>query len=379
MWKTPAALTFIVLSLLGIGIVMLASTSSIRALLLYGDSHYFVKRQLVWIILAVLVGGLASKIDYHRWRFWAFPVLLCTLLLLTLVLVPGIGVKIGGSRRWLHLSSFSFQPSELGKFALILSLAWWMAREQRHVKSFVRGALVPALLMGTILIPVFLEPDYGTTILCGAVGITIMFLGGTRLFYLGIFSTVGLTGLSVAVMHNEVRRQRFLAFLDPGKYAQTSAYQLNKSIDAFIAGGWTGVGFGESMQKHFYLPEAHTDFIFAIIGEELGVAATLAVLALFALLFFYGLRISWRAPDMFGRLLAFGIALLIALQALINIAVVTGCMPTKGIPLPFISYGGSSLIASLLGVGVLLNIGRHAGADYEDHDTRVLNDRLHDF
>lgn len=379
MWKTPAVLILVVLGLLCFGIVMLASTSAIRALALYDDPHYFVKRQIIWLVLALIVGFFAGKIDYHRWRYLALPLLVFTVLLLGVVLVPGIGSKIGGSRRWLHVSHFSLQPSELGKFTLILSLAWWMAREQRHIKTFLRGALAPVILMGLILGPVFIEPDFGTTFLCAVVGMTILFLGGARILYLSIFSAVGLTGFAVALMHNELRKQRILAFLDPEKYAQTFAYHLEMSLRAFIMGGGTGVGFGESIQKHFYLPEAHTDFIFAIIGEELGVAATLAVLLLFAVLFFCGLRISWRAPDMFGRLLAFGIALMITLQALYNIAVVTGCMPTKGLPLPFISYGGSSLIVTLLGVGVLFNIAQHAGEEYKDEDTRAVKDRLHSF
>jgi cell division protein FtsW len=379
MWKTPFVLIGIVLTLLGVGIVMLASTSAVKAWCLYGDPYYFVNRQIVWLILALIVGLVAARIDYHRWRSLAIPLLVFTVVLLTLVLVPGIGAKIGGSRRWLRLGPFSFQPSELGKFALILSLAWWMAREQRRYDTFLQGALVPMILMGLILGPVFIEPDFGTTFLCAVVGMSILFLGGTRLFYLGIFSTVGLAGFTVALLHSEVRAQRVLAFLDPVKYAQTYAFQLEMSLRAIIMGGWTGVGFGQSMQKHFYLPEAHTDFIFAIIGEELGVVATLLVLALFAGFFFCGLRISWRAPDMFGRLLAFGIALMITLQAVYNIAVVTGCMPTKGLPLPFISFGGSSLVTSLLGVGVLFNIARHAGEEYKDADSRIVKDRVHTF
>lgn len=379
MWKTPTVLMVIVFILLGIGIIMLASTSAIKALALYGDAHYFVKRQGIWLALAVIIGFFASQIDYHRWRPLALPLLIVTVTLLVLVLIPGIGSKIGGSRRWLHFSGLTFQPSELGKLALIFGVAWWMAREQRRIREFGRGALAPVILMCLILGPVFKEPDYGTTFLCAAVGLLIIFLGGAPLPYLGIFSALGLTGFAVAVMHNPLRMNRMLAFLEPDKYAQTSAYQLNKSIDAFIAGGGTGVGLGESVQKHFYLPEAHTDFIFAIIGEELGVAATLLVLLLFAGFFYCGWRISWRAPDIFGRLLAFGLSLMIALQAMFNIAVVTGCMPTKGLALPFISYGGSSLIVSMFAVGVLVNIARHVGEPNKDEDIRVVKDRLHQF
>ncbi len=379
MWKTPTVLIVIVLTLLAVGVVMLASTSAIKALALYDDPDYFVKHQIVWLLLALIIGVLASRIDYHRWRYLAIPLLLFTLALLILVLLPGIGVKIGGSRRWLHCGPIGFQPSELGKFSLVLILAWWMAREQRHIRLFVRGALIPALLMGMILGLIFVEPDFGTTFLSACVGLAILFLGGTRVFYLGIFSTVGLTGFMLALMHNEVRLQRILAFRDPERYAQTFAYQLNKSIDAFVAGGGTGVGLGASIQKHFYLPEAHTDFIFAIIGEELGIMATLLILLLFAGILICGLRISWRAPDIFGRLLAFGLTMMIALQAMYNIAVVTGCIPTKGLPLPFISYGGSSLVTSLLGVGVLINIALHAGERPAHQETRLTKDRLHRF
>ncbi len=379
MWKTPTVLTVIVLILLTFGIVMLASTSAIVALAWYDDSYYFVKRQVVWLILGLIIGLAASRIDYHRWRPLTLPLLIVAILLLGLVLVPGIGVKLGGSRRWLHFSHFNFQPSELGKFVMVLALAWWMAREQRHIREFVRGALAPGILMGLILGPIFLEPDYGTTFLSALVGLAILFLGGTRIGYLGAFSAAGLAAFTAAIRHSPVRWQRLLAFLDPDKYAQTFAYQLNKAIDAFIAAGGGGVGLGESMQKHFYLPEAHTDFIYAIIGEELGVAATLLVLLLFAGFLACGVRISWRAPDMFGRLLAFGISLMITLQAMYNIAVVTGCMPTKGLALPFISYGGSSLVISLLGVGVLVNIARHAGETFRDEDTQVVKDRLHQF
>lgn len=379
MWKTPTALAVFVLILLAGGCVMLASTSAVKALADYGDANFFIKRQMIWIILALITGGLAAKIDYHRWRYLALPILIISLALLTLVLLPGYGAKIGGSRRWLHFSYFSFQPSEPAKFALVLALAWWLAREQRHITSFARGALVPMLIMGMILGLVFLEPDFGTTFLAALVGLAIMFLAGTRLRYLGAFGLLGLGGFSLALLHNEVRLQRILAFRDPEKYSQTFAYQLNKSIDAFIAGGWTGVGLGKSVQKHFYLPEAHTDFIFAIIGEELGLLATLLVTTLFAGIFFCGLRISWRAHDQFGRLLAFGLTMMISLQALYNIAVVLGCMPTKGLPLPFISFGGSSLITSLLSVGVLINIAQHGGEGFKDADARIVKDRLRKF
>lgn len=379
MWKTPTVLILIVLTLAVFGIVMLASTSGLKALVIYNDPNYFVKRQGAWLVLGLVAAAITAKIDYHHWRFFAIPILILAVALLVLVFVPGIGVKIGGSRRWLHLGFMSFQPSELGKFALILMLAWWLARQQRRVREFFRGAVMPAIFLGSIAGLIFIEPDFGTTLLCAVVGLAIMFVGGSRAIYLGVFAVTGLSLFSAAVMRDAVRMSRILAFLEPDKYAQTYSFQLINAIKAFIMGGTTGVGLGESMQKHYYLPEAHTDFIFAIIGEELGIGATLAVVLLFAALFFCGLRISFRAPDMFGRLMAFGIIMMITLQALINIGVVTGCLPTKGLPLPFISFGGSSLVLSLASIGVLLNIALHARGEILDEESRSVKDRLHSF
>lgn len=379
MWKTSAILVLIVLCIMVLGIVMLASTSGIKAQSLYGDPQYFVKRQLLWGLIALGAGIIASRLDYHRWRFLAVPAFGLAVILLALVFVPGIGVKIGGSRRWLHVGSFGFQPSEFAKFALILIISWWMVREQRHAPDFLRGALLPGCLLAVAAGLIFLEPDFGTTILSAAVGMVIMYVGGARIGYLLLFAISGLSVFSLAVIHDEVRLHRILAFLDPDKYSQTYSFQLVSAINAFIAGGMGGVGLGQSMQKHYYLPEAHTDFIFAIIGEELGVFATAAVVILFAGLFFCGLKISFRAPDVFGRLLAFGITIMITLQAAINIGVVTGCLPTKGIPLPFISFGGSSLIMSLIEIGVLINISQHEQKQIGRNDLRVIKNRVHRF
>lgn len=380
MWKTPTILVLIVLLLLGFGIVMLASTSVAKAIELYNQPHFFVKRQFLWLSLALMAGFVAAHIDYHRWRSLALPLYGVVLVLLALVFVPGIGVNVNGSRRWLRLFGvLSIQPSEVAKFALILSQAWWLARKQRQVQRLIKGTVVPLLFMSGLALLIFAEPDFGTTMLCAAVGLAMMFVAGSRVAYLAAFAVVGLSGFIALVLHNEVRRMRILAFLDPDKYAQTFAYQLKAALSAFYLGGGVGVGLGQSMQKHAYLPEAHTDFIFAIIGEELGLIATLTTLGLFAAFFGCGMRISMKAPDVFGRLLAFGLTLMITLQAIINIAVVTGCMPTKGLPLPFISFGGSSLVISMLGVGVLVNIAQHAVGAIRDEDTRVVRDRLHEF
>jgi len=379
MWKTSTILVLIVLCLMVFGIVMLASTSGIRAQALYGDPEYFVKRQILWGLMALLAGVIACRVDYHRWRFLAVPVFGLAVILLALVFVPGIGVKIGGSRRWLHFGSFGFQPSEFAKFALILIMAWWMAREQRYASDFSRGALLPGGLLAIAAGLIFLEPDFGTTLLSAVVGMAIMYAGGARIIYLLLFAIGGLSVFALAVMRDEVRLHRILAFLDPDKYSQTYSFQLVSAINAFIGGGMSGVGLGQSMQKQYYLPEAHTDFIFAIIGEELGAFATIAVVLLFAGLFLCGLKISYRASDVFGRLLAFGITIMITLQAAINIGVVTGCLPTKGLPLPFISFGGSSLIMSLIEIGVLINIAQHEQNPVKGDDVRIIKDRVHRF
>ena len=379
MWKTPTVLIIIVLVLLTFGIVMLASTSGVKALSIYNDSYYFVKRQVLWLILALLAGSIAAKLDYRIWRHMAIPVFIGAFVLLVLVFIPGVGVKIGGSRRWLHMGPLSFQPSELAKFSLILILAWWISRKQRHVHELIRGALIPMIPLGIIVGLIFLEPDFGTAILLAAIGISILFVGGARIRHLLSLSIPGLIGFSVAVMHNPVRMKRILAFLEPDKYVRTYSFQLVNAINAFIAGGWKGVGLGESVQKHFYLPEAHTDFIFAIIGEELGVAGSIIVLLLFASLFLCGIRISFNASDLFARLLAFGITMMITVQAVMNIAVVTGCMPTKGLPLPFISFGGSCLVMSLVEIGVLFNIAQHSESILKDDELRMARHCSHDF
>lgn len=379
MWKTPTVLLLIVLFLLALGIVMLASTSGIKAAELYDDPNYFVKRQAMWLLIAMAVGALAGKVNYARWRPLALTGLLVAVGLLALVLVPGIGAKIGGSRRWFHVGFLSFQPSELAKFSLVLALAWWMAREKWRVREFWRGAVVPLVMLAAVALLIFVEPDFGTTLLCGVVGLAILYVGGARLRYLLVFAAVGLSGFVVALLHDPVRWNRIRAFLDPEQFAQTYSFQLLNAINAFIAGGPWGVGLGSSIQKHHYLPEAHTDFIFAIIGEELGAFASLAVVLMFAGLFICGLRISLRAPDTFGRLLAFGITLMITLQVLINIGVVTGLLPTKGLPLPFISAGGSSLVISLLEIGVLYNIARQARPPTPTPASKPIKDCLHQF
>ena len=379
MWKTTSILGGMVLLLSVLGIVMLASTSAVQGELLHNDAAFFLKRQAVWLLSALLVGGLVCRVNYHVWRPLAIPLMLVCVGLLLAVWLPHVGRGLTkGSHRWLHLGPLNFQPSELAKFGIICWLAWWMTRVRRQAEDVRLGLIFPLAGLGLVLGLIFLEPDFGTTMLIGLVGLAMMYLGGARFGHLAIASVTGFVFIVLAIAHNENRMNRFLAFINPENHAQDYAFQLLQSLHAFVMGGAYGVGFGQSLQKQFYLPEAHTDFIFAIVGEELGLPAALGVILLFFGLCVCGMRIAFRAPDQFGRLLAFGITLMITVQAAINIGVVTGCLPTKGLALPFISFGGSSLLVTYAMVGVLANIARQIEADPRRDETRYIRDQAHD-
>lgn len=364
MRKAPSILVGIVLLLLALGIVMLASASTVKGVDAHTDPAYFLKRQLVFLAAALLAGGVAARIDYRLWQRHWIPVAFFAAALLVLVLVPHIGFRVGGSRRWLKVGGFSLQPSEIAKLASVIMLSAWMTQVGRKARLFLHGIVKPGAMLAVFLGLIFLEPDFGTTILVASVGFALLYLGGARPSYLAIVGTLGFVAFAVAIMHDPVRMGRILAFIMPEKYP-AAAYQLGQSKDAFIMGGLGGCGLGQSMQKHYYLPEAHTDFILAIIGEELGLAVSLLVVVLFAGILVTGVIIARQARDLFGRLLAMGLTLMTVVQAAINIGVVTGCLPTKGLPLPFISYGGSSLVMSMIGIGILVNIARQGIAD--DH------------
>ena len=373
MWKTSSVLIGIVLLLTTLGVIMLASASPASSASPLQDP--FVLRQAGALLVGLIAATVVARTDYHRWRTLAVPIALVAAVLLLLVLVPGVGRTVKGSQRWLPLGPLSVQPSEVAKLALVLLMGWWMSRVQRRAESLVQGLIVPLVMMGVMIGLVFKEPDFGTTMLMGTVGMAIMFAGGARISYLLTAGALGFSAISLAIMQNAERMRRIIAFLNPDQFAQDEAFQLLNAIYAFVVGGRLGVGLGGSLQKRHYLPEAHTDFIFAIVGEELGLVASLLVLALFLGLFVCGLRISYRAMDSFGRLVAFGITAMITLQAAINIGVVTGCLPTKGLPLPFMSYGGTSLTVTLVMVGILVNIALQAGGEHADDNIPVIKDR----
>ena len=341
------------------GVVMVYSASSIMAAKKYGDGFYFLKRQGIYALLGFTVMTAFMYFDYHRLRRLAVPFFLACGVLLIAVLIPGIGSHAGGAARWIRLPLFSIQPAELVKLGMVLYMAHSLAKKKEKIKSFKLGfipyMLVLALLLGLLL----LQPDLGSAITIAAVAMVMLLVAGTRLSYLLSVVILALPFLYFLVMNVDYRRKRILAFLNPWNDPTNSGFQIIQSWIAFGTGGLFGNGLGEGKQKLFFLPEAHTDFIFSVIGEELGFIGVLVVAAMFLVLIMRGIRTALHAPDEFGRNLAFGVTMLFGLQAFTNIAVVLGMLPTKGLALPFLSYGGTSLLTTLMGVGILLNVSSH--------------------
>jgi cell division protein FtsW len=307
-------------------------------------------------MLSIFTAIITARMDYRLYEKVLIPMALASITLLILVRIPGIGKMVNGSWRWLQVGPMTIQPSEFAKPVFLIVMAWWLARSLRRIDEFRYGVAIPFILLACFAVPILVEPDYGTTLLISAVGICLMLLAGASIVPLSAVAGAGLLVVVGLIFQNPERMGRIMAFLDPQMHEQGKAWQLANSLRAFASGEIFGVGFGNSFQKYHYLPEAHTDFIFPIIGEELGLIASLLVVSLYVILFMVGMKVARQAQDHFGRFLAHGIALMIGLQALINFAVVTGSAPTKGLALPFISYGGSSIMASSIMFGILLNI-----------------------
>ncbi len=347
------------LLLVGIGIVMIYSSSAIRAQERFGDPSLFLKRQLLWALLGTTAMAWAMRVDYHTWQGYSPVLYLIALLGLLAVLIPGIGVQIKGARRWIHLFGLSVQPSELAKLSLILYLAAYFSRKPERAEEFTRGILQPLLLAGLFAGLVMLEPNIGTALILMLITFTLFFLTGTRLTHLGLTLLTALPLLLLVTLLHPHARTRILAAVDPSRAASSPVlYQVTQSLYALGPGGVWGRGLGESIQKLFYLPEPHTDFIFAIIGEEVGFVGASAIILLFGLLLWRGTRAAVRAPDLFGSYLGMGLTAALIMQALINLGVVVGLLPTTGVPLPLVSFGGSSLVVTLFSMGILLNISR---------------------
>ena len=341
-----------------IGIVMIYSVSSIYAWERYKDSAFFLKRQLIFLFIGSLFTFWVMSIDYRILKRWAKPALMLAILLLVLVLIPGIGREISGARRWFRLKFISFQPSEFASFALLIYIADFISRKQEVLKDFFKGFLPPISVLGLVVFLILMQPDLGTVLAIGVVVFIMLFVSGVRPAHLLSLILISLPVLYILIFSVPYRRMRIVAFLNPWQDPSGSGFQIIQSQIALGSGGIFGVGLGHSMQKLFYLPAAHTDFIFSIIGEELGLIGTMTVIMLFLIFIRQGLKIIRNAPDKFGYFLSLGLVLIISLKAIINIGVSCGLLPTKGLPLPFISYGGSSLVFDMMNVGLLINIAR---------------------
>jgi cell division protein FtsW len=359
------ALLAVTLILSLVGLIMVFSASAVVAGNRFHDPWYYLKRQMAWLIVGLALMHLASRIDYTVWRKFAIPILAVNAMLLALVLVPSLGIVAKGARRWLQLGSIHVQPAELAKLVTVIYLSAYLTKKNDKITQFARGLLPPVIVVGVLSGLVLLEPDLGTVVVMGLVMLTLLFLGGAKIRHLATLGLCALPFVLIMILRSSYRRQRLLTFLSPWKDASDAGFQITQSFLAFGSGGLLGVGLGEGKQKLFFLPEAHTDFVLALIGEELGLAGTALIILLYAMFVIKGFQVANRARVPFGRYLGMGITLLIGIQALVNAGVVTGLLPTKGLTLPFVSYGGSSLVASLLAVGILLSISRdrHGGRD----------------
>ena len=351
-------IVFCTLAILSIGIIMVYSSSAVLSFHKFGDYYYYVKRQLLFAGIGIVAMFIVMQIDYWVWRRWAKVGLLVCFILLVLVLI--IGVERNGSKSWIGFGSFSIQPAEFIKIWMIIFLASMLSARQKWMSSFLRGVLPYLGLVGLAFGLIMLQPDLGTGAVLVATSVAVLFMAGMRLTHLVFLGLVGLVGFIGLVAAAPYRIARITAFLDPWQDPLGAGYQIIQSLYAIGPGGLMGLGLGMSRQKFYYLPEPQTDFIFAILAEELGFLGGATVLCLFALLLWRGMRVAICAPDLYGSLLAGGIVAMISIQVVINIGVVTGLFPVTGITLPLLSYGGSSLTLMLTALGILLNISRYA-------------------
>jgi cell division protein FtsW len=358
--SSPDTLLFAaVAALVGIGLVMVFSASSAVAYADHHDVTYYLKRQVLWLAAGLVISYVAYRMDYEKLRRAAPYLLVASIASLVLVLVPHLGIAVNGARRWIGESSISFQPSEFAKLALVIYLAAVLAQHGERITSLARGLFplcVPAAIMAMLILK---EPDLGTASLLAMIAFTMFFAAGARIPHLIAIVLVTIPPVLLEVAASPYKRARIFAFLNPWKDPQNTGFHIVQSLLALGSGGILGEGLGDSRAKFFYLPEQYTDFIFSIIGEELGLLGTLVILGLFVLLTYRAVKIALAAPDRFGFFLAIGCAALIVIQAFVNIGVVTSSWPVTGVPLPFISFGGSSLIVSLVAVALIANVGRH--------------------
>jgi cell division protein FtsW len=355
--RTPDIILLLVtLILVTVGTAMIYSSSSIIALEKFKDGQYYLKKQIFFVILGLISMVLLTKIDYTTWKKAAYPGIILSLILLALLFIPHVSLKRGGATRWLNLGVFSFQVSEMVKIAMVVFLAHLLARKAHLLKKFSRGVLIPSAITAVVISLILLEPDFGTAVIIASILILMLCLAGSRMTHLMFLAAAFIPVGVWLIFHKGYRMARLTVFLDPWKDAGNSGFQIIQSLISFGSGGTFGVGIGDGMQKLFYLPQPHTDFILSIIAEESGFIGVSIVIILFSIFVFRGFMIATKAPDLFGTLLAAGLTMVIALESFINIAGVMGLIPLKGLALPFLSYGGSSFVMSMIAVGILLNI-----------------------
>ena len=355
--RTPDIILLLVtLILVTVGTAMIYSSSSIIALEKFKDGQYFLKKQIFFVILGLISMVLLTKIDYTTWKKAAYPGIILSLIMLALLFIPHVGLKRGGATRWLNLGLFSFQVSEMVKIAMVVFLAHLLARKAHLLKKFSRGVLIPSAITAVVISLILLEPDFGTAMIIASILILMLCLAGSRITHLMFLAAAFIPVGVWLIFHKGYRLARLTVFLDPWKDAGNSGFQIIQSLISFGSGGTFGVGIGDGMQKLFYLPQPHTDFILSIIAEESGFIGVSIVIILLSIFVFRGFMIAMRAPDLFGMLLAAGLTMVIAVESFINIAGVMGLIPLKGLALPFLSYGGSSFVMSMIAVGILLNI-----------------------
>ncbi len=382
LWRRgDRALLLAVGALTTFGLVMVFSASEVQGWLWFHNPAYYFEHQLMWLALGVILLLAGANLDYHRLRPLAWPLGVVTVVLMVLVLLPHFGIEVNGARRWLRLGPLQMQPAELAKIATIVFMALWLERHRDRLSSLENGVVPFLALLGFTILLVILERDLGTTLILAGILLAQFLVAGGRKRHVLLLALIMALCVYLFIRMEPYRLHRILAFVDPWSDPLNTGFQAIQSVVALGSGGIAGLGLGHSIQKYQWLPFAHTDFIFAIVGEETGLLGTSAVLALFGLFAYRGYRVALKAPDAFGSLLACGVTTWIALQALINIAAVTVTLPTTGIPLPFISYGGSSLAITLLAVGILINVStqsekvgwiRHASIDLGRRNGRTL-------
>lgn len=353
----------LVIILLIFGLVMVASASYVSSYYENGgDSYYYIKRQIVFALIGIVAMLFTAFWDYHKFRKLAFLLLVVSVILLILVLIPGIGIKVDGARRWLSIG-IRFQPSEIGKFAIILCFASYISANYKNMDKFKVGVMPLLVMLGTVVFLVAIETHLSGAILILSIGVIMMFVGGVALRYFAIAIGMGGTGLAVLLLATDYMQRRVTMWLNPYSDPQGGGYQIIQSLYAIGSGGLLGLGFGQSRQKHLYIPKPYNDYVFSIAAEELGFVGALLIILLFLMLIWRGFMIAFHSRDKFGAMLVIGIVSRVAVQAILNIGVVTNVLPSTGISLPFFSYGGTALVMLMFEMGVVLSVSRYSYID----------------